>query len=400
MRQLSLLILLALVLSFASGCNQYMLAAWSGAKNATVGVVDGIRNIGSESEFDRLSLETRKDQRIDQPHTLQLPSDGLKSLNVVSCYEGQEPASEAQNLLDDMAKITDPLVQATCECRAWGSCTKDLCACEKLCPNNFNIFRRAEYQGLSSMSAPEHSLAFRNGGGGSQHQSTQGYCWGHASVTSKFNRLAFFNPSKAPPYDINSADIEIQNKAIEHYKQAIDQIIENNPTEIAGIENLEELSGHPSLQSYIADHVAKSWADNAMTFQGLKVATSAGPMSEQKNRTLLADIQTRLEANMQPQIVFTKKGDRFKTHTLLIGDSFQNEAGQTILCARDSNTSPESNALCENQIFIDDEGKLIYDSFGWGELGSASIAHNDAPDSLVQMKALHDHCRSQKDCNR
>lgn len=377
-----------------------MLAAWSGVKNATVGVVDSVRNIGSEAEFDRLSLETRKNQKIDQDYTLPLAGDELKGLNIVSCYEGQAPTSEAQNLLDDMAKITDPLVQASCECRAWGSCTKDLCACEKLCPNDFNIFRRAEYQGLSSMSDYENSLAFRNRDGFSQYQMTQGYCWGHASVTSKFNRLAFFNPEKKPPYDIKSTDFETQNKAIEYYKKAIDQIINNNPAEIAGIHNLEELSSHPAFQSYLADHVAKSWADHAMTYQGLKVSMGSGAMSEKKNHALVADIQTRLEANMQPQIVFTKKNDRFYTHTLLIGDSYQGEDGRTILCARDSNTPPSSNALCENKIFVDNDGNLVYDIHGWGELGSASIAHNEAPDSLVQMKALHDYCRSEKDCSR
>lgn len=380
---------------FIASCNQNMLGSWHAMKNATVGAVKGLTNIGSENEFDRLSLETRKQNRLDEEEGV--PTFDLKTLNVSSCdpqdISGQE---EAQNLLEDIGKITDPLVGPICQCSPWGNCTKNLCSCDKLCPDDFSIFKRPEVANLNDWSAPEHSLAFRNGGGGSQYEMTQGYCWGHASVTSKFNRLAFFNKDQKPKYDINSADLEIQNKAIQEYKKYIDQIIKNNPTDIPGFANLDELSSHPSLQSYISDKVSTSWAKRAMSFQGLKVALGSSSMSEKENQEFIANIKTRLDAHMQPQIVFTKKGDRFKTHTLLIGSSYQEENGQTILCARDNNYDPESNQNCENKIFVGPDGELVYDM--WGELGSARIAHNDSSDALIQRKALSDRCAKVKDC--
>ena len=103
-----------------------------------------------------------------------------------------------------------------------------------------------------------------------------------------------------------------------------------------------------------------------------------------------------LRATSSHRSSLLKKGSRFTTHTLLIGDSFTDDDGKTYLCARDSNRSPESNHACENLIYVDDEGKLIYNE--WGELGGASIAHNDSGDALVQREALYEDCAKNKGC--
>lgn len=185
--------------------------------------------------------------------------------------KGRSISSETRSDFEEILKHTTELV---CECDSWGSCSKDLCSCENLCPDNFNIFKGTPYEDTEEMTTPQHSLAFRNLDTPSTIDSTQGYCWGHARVNSQFNRLAFFEPGKSAPHDLASPNEEEQRKAIEYYKELIDKVTSNKAVTIPGFQSLNEFSDHPALQSYLGDKVAKTWASHAMSWQGLSVGLS------------------------------------------------------------------------------------------------------------------------------
>jgi hypothetical protein len=244
-------------------------------------------------------------------------------------------------------------------------------------------------------------LAFRNSPGVSEkYEMTNGFCWGHASITTKFNRLAFFKSDRSAPYNINSVNEEEQNNAVAYYKKKIDAVINNEAVDIEGFPNLNEFSRHPALQSYLGDMMAEQWADNAMTFQGLAIGLKTNTRSKRKINRFFKKIKNKIDSNQQPQIVFTGAGKRFDTHTVLISHYQENENGELILCVRDNNEMPDSNSVCENKMYIDDSGKLQYENPDWGEIGGFKIAHNDNPDAVEQFEALKEKCKNDKDCQQ
>jgi hypothetical protein len=94
---------------------------------------------------------------------------------------------------------TNSLQEKVCTCKAWGECPPmETCPCEKLCPMDFSLFDREDNKSLDL--SPQNALPFRNSSVAkvsgkqvfSKYPMTQGYCWGHANVSSKFNRLASF----------------------------------------------------------------------------------------------------------------------------------------------------------------------------------------------------------------
>lgn len=400
------LLLTFTILFTISSCNQIGLGAGAAIKNIFTAPYRGISNLISKSKYSDIAEKSSKSSP-------KLTCSG-DSVSLTGDVEG-------------IAQLQDAVRENVCSCSPWGSCSTSECSCEKLCPSNFDIFKRPEVSELSDLSKLENSLSFKNGGGNSKYAHTQGYCWGHASVTTQFNRMAFFKPNQKPKYDLkNSKDEQEYYKAIEYYKEQIDKIVDNKPADFPGISNLFELSSHRELQSYIADKVATSWADRAMTFSAAAVAVSAKPMSEKWTNRFINDVEEKIKLNQQPQVVFTKKNDTLVTHTLLISH-IKEERGIKKLCVRDNNVSryaleydegsagykkvinPElekKSVDCKSYMVKKDDGSLEYiDSKdplyrNWGDLGFAKVGHNDDADALEQYENLLEKCNSDKGCSK
>ncbi|CAN0283456.1 unnamed protein product, partial [Chrysoparadoxa australica] len=195
-----------------------------------------------------------------------------------------------------------------CKCVAWGNCSKDICGCQYLCPNNFDIFRRKPMQGhTQSLSTKENSLAFRNEASAfaDTNEMTNGYCWGHASMTSKFNRLADWDLQNTGMLRaLRSSNRRSRAIAISFYRDLIKDISNNKVRTIPGFRNLFEFSSNPTIQRLIASQVADEWGENAMTWSGLFTSLGSGKMSASRSNTVLSRILGKIAINQQPQIVF------------------------------------------------------------------------------------------------
>ena len=389
MKQFLKLIFLCAFIGFSS-CNQTQLGALTAAKNFVMLPYTGIKNHFSNKAYERvLNLGTQSD---------------MPASPKVTCGNDPESALPAISLsgIDDLSDASRDLA---CTCKAWGSCVKELCSCENLCPESFEIFNREPIQtGLQDLTDFKNSLNFRNSGAMmiSSINGTQGYCWGHASVTSKFNRLAFFDPSDdSLRKQLESPPDSLQRKyAIQEYKKIIDNIVDNKVQSIPGFTNLHKLSSHPDLQTYIADKVAKSWANRAMSLQGMFTSLEDKPMKREESEKLFADIENKLNHYQQPQIVFTDQGEKFKTHAVLVSH-IEIEDGEKRICIRDNNESEFYNKHCHNYMVINETGGVVYNdgqNGHWGELGSVKLAHNDNADAMEQYDSLRKHCSESKNC--
>jgi hypothetical protein len=376
--------ILSLGIVFTS-CNQTGLGALTAARNIITSPIRAINGAISESRYNDIAQSSNQE--------LELP------------LSGQSDCLETTNLVMDIDPY-EGLMQATrsniCTCRAWGTCRKNLCSCETLCPAGFEIFKKPPLiESTDDLTAKEHSLSFRNMEAMrlASIEGTQGYCWGHASLTSQFNRLGFFQPSNSEMLNhLNGALGSERDEALEFYKEIIDDIADNKVREIPGFANLSELSSHPDLQSYMADVISREWADRAMTFSGLRTAIDTRSMSPEAGRELIEDVSRRLEHNYQPQIIFTDKHNRFRTHAVLVS-SVREEEGRTVLCIRDNNYRPSTNEDCKNKMYYEaDRNGFYYEGPGWRELGRVSLAHNNDADVVSQHRSLTRHCKSIKDC--
>jgi hypothetical protein len=308
--------------------------------------------------------------------------------------------------LAEMETLSEKVMALNCQCQPWGDCPLDVCSCERQCPENFKIFERPDQKTTKLITSRDNGLAFRNGSTPGQHEETHGYCWGHANVTSQFNRLAFFKPGIKAPHDLKSSDLTEENLAIDYYKKLIDKITNNEATDIPGISNLLELSSHPALQSYIGDKVANTWAKNAMSWQGIGTALSSKEQLTYTYELLFEDVKKRLDMNMQPTIVFTSRGSPFLTHATLISHYETLPDGGIILCVRDNNSSEQGAANCVNPMQIVPGKGLVYNGslttagkmIGGMEVGGARLAHNENADALTQAESLRKKCSTERDC--
>lgn len=379
------LIFLSFILLATGGCRQELLGAKHAVKNFITAPYRGIKGAVSNYNYSKLRERTERAE-----------GHGISAGNGEDrCGGGGIDGVLGSGQENSLKELQELVRKGACECKAWGSCTVKECSCEKLCPDSLEIFNRRP---LEENTSRENSLAFRNTPlSSSSYEMVQGFCWGHASVTSKFNRLAFFDKGKKPPFSLSSRDEEEQNKAIEYYKKKIDDIVDNKATDIEGFENLEDFSDHPALQGYIGDKVATGWADRAMTFQGMKTAVKSSPASKKENKDFFEQVKRKVDNHQQPQIVFTKKGVTGFTHAVLVSH-YIIENGKTVLCVRDNNTSPYANGQCRNRMTLKSGGDIHYASPFWGDLGGVKVAHNDNQDAVAQVSALVERCKKDKDC--
>jgi hypothetical protein len=231
MKRAGLMIILLMLSLFAlNSCQQWQLGGLTAAKNFITAPYRGIRDAIANKSYNNLV------ERTEAAHTNQ---DGIHS----SICDKETLDILGEDKEDEVEALRDAVRESACTCKAWGSCSTKECDCEFLCPETLEILNRVDP--ISELSKPENSMAFRNPSPWNQvadnHSSQQGHCWGHASVTSKFNRLAFFDETKEPPYSLSADDPTEQEQAIEFYKDKIDDILDNKATELPGFKNLQRI---------------------------------------------------------------------------------------------------------------------------------------------------------------
>jgi hypothetical protein len=369
---------------FLSSCDQTGLGITMALKNVVLSPLNTVSAIFSDNQFEKNKVATTKQSEAEEEEV-------LKSY----CLdENNRPLSV--NNIDQILGLKENIRQTACQCTSWGDCPEGICSCHILCPEGFEIFKHPSGMTCKKLSQEKNSLAFRNDSIPSKHQQTQGYCWGHARMTSQFNRLAFFKPNNTPPYNLNSTSLEEQNKAIEFYKVLIDKVSKNEAVDIPGFPDLMSLSEHPAFQSYIGDKVAKSWADNAMSWQGLSSGFGSSKLSNEKYTKVFKDIKERIDMNMQPTIVFTSRGTNFYTHSVLVSHYEEFQDGSIKLCLRDNNNPESNSSACIDSMTIDPQNGLMYSD--WGEIGSIRLAHNENPDANAQVASLKEKCKKERKC--
>lgn len=376
---------LMLVVLVMVACNQVGLGVGTAVKNFFMSPVKEVSKIFTNREY--------KKQR-----DISLANSQVQQDQEIKYCIGDNGQPISQDSMADLEELGSSVRNLTCQCKAWGSCSKEICPCESLCPEGFGIFRRFAIS-TKELSGSSNGLSFRNGSIPSQHAETNGYCWGHAKVTSQFNRLAFFNPDLSPPHDLNSSNEEEQNKAIGYYKDLIDKVNRNQATDIPGFRNLNDLSSHPAFESYLGDKVAKTWANEAMSWQGLGAITNARKQSQRKYQELINQVKERIDLNMQPTIVFNPRGSGLFSHAVLVSHYEQNADGTIKLCIRDNNNR-ESNALdCRDRMWLDPVDGLKYqEGASIDDVGNIVISHNENADAVSQASSLKVKCRKEKSC--
>ncbi len=367
-----------------TACDQTGLGVTSAIKNVALSPITAVGNIFSDKEYKKNKEATKKQSEESE-------EEGLKQF----CLD-QNNKPLPMNEVDQLLGLKKNIRQSACQCVSWGNCPAEICSCNILCPEGFAIFKHPAEMTSKNLSQEKNGLAFRNDSIPSKHQQTQGYCWGHARMTSQFNRLAFFKPKNKPPFNLNSSNLNEQNKAIEFYKELIDKVSNNEAVDIPGFPDLMSLSEHPAFQSYIGDKVAKSWADNAMSWQALSSGLGSAKLSNEKYRRAFSDIRERIDMNMQPTIVFTSRDSKFFTHAVLVSHYEKLQDGSVKLCLRDNNNSELNASDCTDSMTIDPEKGLIYSD--WGEIGSISVAHNENPDANAQASSLKEKCKKEIKC--
>lgn len=302
------------------------------------------------------------------------PSDSLSILN-------QRDSNNLSGLKDKM-----------CSCEAWGTCDAKSCSCEKLCPKNFEILNRSK---TASDDSKENSLSFTNGDSDfyTKYKDYTGFCWGHAVITQRFNRLAKFIPEQDR---IGANDPLIRRREL---TGIISRLNNNEPVDIHGYKNLFEFSSDPEVKELLEETVKKNWARNAMSTQGLHIVASGEPNPVEETKKLFEDIDFRIKHNQMPAVVFNDKDSSSYAHTVLVSGTGTDPDGKRYLCIRDNNYAPEKSYHCQNKMVLNEDGTLKYSSWPYRTIGKIELSYTENGNVVEQIKNLHSKCASDKDCN-
>jgi hypothetical protein len=292
---------------------------------------------------------------------------------------------------NDFKKISE-IKENICSCKTWGTCNNGSCDCEVLCPKDFKIFDRPHDGDLDS---PENSLSFTNGDKSffKKDKNYTGFCWGHAVVTQRFNRLANFNISSPKKF----ISVGESSQRLHEYKLIIAKLNNNEPVDIPGFKNLKEFSSDPEVKELLEDSVKEIWAQNAMSVQGLSMLTGSAPESEEYNKKLFDDLEFRLKHNQSPVIVFNKMGDATFAHVVLVSGSGAFSSGERYICIRDNAALPEQSSNCQNLMIITKDGTITYT--GWlNRIGKIKLSFTENSNTLEQMNNLRAKCLGDRKC--
>jgi len=388
MKKIIQLISLIIVLLFLTSCESDSLFV-NGLHSVVTAPITGIQKLGNlitGNTYKNLKKKTAEHRRkhLDSPQTIICSSDPHNPNPDVS----------------DIFGLHEGLRDATCSCIAWGSCTKNVCSCEKLCPWSFDILKKPNMTAINDYSKPEHSVPFRNTRAAFKAgEGFEGYCTGHAAVTQKFNRLGFFEPDTEAPFNLESTDESEQQQAIDYYKDIIDQIADNKTSSIPGFSNLKEFASEPAIQEYIAKKMSYAWANrNTRISSWIESAVLAG-QTETSKRNVVEDVIERLDNFQQPMLsIYSPKTSQEDAayHSLLVTGHGE-ENGKKYLCTRDNNEAPVFNHSCLNKIFFDSDNNLQYTAWG-KEITDIQVDPQENSETVQHVNALKERCEDEKDC--
>lgn len=354
-------------------CDQTGTAILAAAKNVITAPIDGVRKLGAV-----ISGNTYEDYA--------KRTDALRYEVPGSC--GDASIGKGDEFLKSLTGSMQAIRNSSCTCRPWGTCTPSNCGCGTLCPDSFDIF---SVHADRNLGGKDHEFPFLNSFSDFANQGiTQGYCWGHASMTAKFNRLAFFKPNSPAPKADGPAERE-------YYRAIIKRIRDNQATEIPGYSSLHDFSEDPAIQELIKDEIKEEWADKAMTLSGASIALKAGKMTPEAAAAVVADIKRRTTRYQSPQMVFTVKGKPGYTHALLVSEVRKDSAGNSLICLRDNNDEVWLRSRCQNYFLVKKSGEISA-KYHYGEIGGVVIGGNENSDTVAQIHSLVAKCRGDKKC--
>lgn len=371
------LFFLLMLFIFTSCESQIVTALGSAFKNLITG--NGFADSSSDLIYNQLKQETQGSDDKKDPSGQEL-----------TCHEPQSNLKANPKVdIKTMSNLKDML----CSCRPWGSCDKLSCTCDSLCPKNFEILNRS---GNAVNNALENSLCISNGDIEfyKEYSDYSGFCWGHAIVTQRFNRLAKFEPNL--PLKFNSE--EFDSDRINEYKNIIEKINNNEPVDIPGFKNLYEFSSDPEVKAIFRESLKDNWAANAMSAQGLAMVASGSPQNGDSNNKLFDDLTFRLKHNQSPLIIFNDKNQSTHVHAVLVSGQGTNALGQRYLCINDNNFWPEMNTDCKNKMILAEDGTLKYEKWPRLEIGQVKLSFNENSNTIEQVNNLQAKCLVDKNC--
>jgi hypothetical protein len=415
----------------------FSLMAASGCKNQPTMLVQGaLSNAVSPRTYTAYGSDKKYSSLLNQTYEKRQELEERMTMAALRVDETLECKENADDSFEDISRLSNKVRDLACSCYSWGTCSKDVCSCDILCPFGMDIFDRGV---LRHDNVSENSLAFTNNGAGvgtyghvthtpvapapipfvskeeydrlikEREENSkkpkvkekrekislkpkdlfgyQGFCWGHANLTQKFNRLAFFQKASPKRFQDNPA---MRSK---HYREVINKIANNEPVEIEGYTSLNEFSADPEIQEYMVKKVGDLWKKNAASFQALKsLFSSKTPMSPQDT---ISDLTTRIQNHQQPQLLFKYEGGG--SHVVLVNNIATTEDGGKIICLRDNNYLPAEGS-CSSGIIVNQQGAFYNTPGGAKKIKTFQVAHNENSEVVEQQKNLSEKCSKEKNC--
>ena len=376
------LLLVGLLLVFSACENQVGTAVTSTFSNIISG--RAFQDSSSNEAYKALKEASLSKPQMDSVSPNCIPLDVMNTLSV----------SEEENF----STIKDQL----CTCTAWGTCDAKSCSCKLLCPKDFGIFKKVNHWERDSF---ENTLSFTNNDNryASSDPTYNGYCWGIATVTQRFNRLATFDPAAVKKH----ATMEEESLRLQEYRNIIAQINRNEPVTIPGFRSLEDFSSDPEVKNLLEESVKDVWGASATTTQGLGMVTSTKTPGTKELNELFDDLEFRLKNNLSPSIVYNEKESVTRAHVLQVSGSGTNLQGERYLCLRDNNFKADYSMDCNIKMIMKKDGRVVNEYGPYNpyrispiEIGKIALTHTENTDTMEQMHNLHNKCAGEKGCEK
>lgn len=284
-----------------------------------------------------------------------------------------------------------------CECKAWGQCGKEVCSCDKLCPDSLKIF---ESPSVKDGSFHMDQLAIYNGDIDLLKGGSLGYCWGIAVVSQRFQRLAQFKPLENPVYSMNGFNPDRKK----YYQSVIDKINNNEPVEIPGFTSIFEFTSNPEVKEILIESIRKTWVESAMSSQGADFVLNKKQMTEDEFKATADEIKKRVDLKLTPTILINSSDKLSLVHALQVQKVIENKDGSRTLCLNDNNVPPAFSINCYQQLnfkngtmqlTLDPVTGLLYEM---NNIRRIQIAHTEDSNIVEQAHNLKKKCEIEKNC--
>lgn len=237
--------------------------------------------------------------------------------------------------------------------------------CSQVCPSDFSIFKDA-YQKMQPDTG-EHLLDFLNEKKKFRrhHQRTLGYCWGHTTLTRKFNYLAYFDEDNKQEEFIPSK--KNMRKWRRFYKKKIKRIMRGKATYISGFKNLREFTADPDILKMTKLKTVRSWWSHAVRMSAVPVFLTnfKRPMNIDEISTLIKDIEFKLSNYITPKIYMANMKKPMFMHIISVYNVIHDEDGSTRICILDNHQYEDELRGCQTYLRAYPDGRLYYP--GWEE---------------------------------